>query len=38
VDPGVDRLCRPVEAIRALVENRFDCLAIGSFWVGGPTD
>lgn len=28
-------VCRPAEAIRALVESRIDCLAIGSFWVGG---
>lgn len=29
-------VCSPVEAIRALVDDRIDALAIGSFWVGNP--
>jgi carbamoyltransferase len=30
-------VCRPEEAIRALLENRIDCLAIGPFWIGRET-
>jgi carbamoyltransferase len=29
-------VCSPAEAICALVDNRIDALAIGSFWVGNP--
>ncbi|MBI4985084.1 MAG: carbamoyltransferase [Rhodocyclales bacterium] len=29
-------VCSPAEAIRALVDDRIDALAIGSFWVANP--
>ena len=30
-------VCAPNEAIRALSEGRVDCLAVGAWWVEGPT-
>ena len=29
-------VCAPHEAVRAFVERRVDCLAIGSFWLAHP--
>jgi carbamoyltransferase len=31
-------VCSPAEAICALIDDRIDALAIGSFWVGNPKD
>jgi len=29
-------VCRPAEAVQALVEGRVDCLAVGPFWAARP--
>ena len=29
-------VCRPAEAVQALIEGRVDCLAIGPFWAHAP--